>query len=81
MRRRLKNKEIVFYDAEDDFPIQSFTSIWEIVEFRKLERTKKNYDIVLNELYSALKRTIPLTRMLGRPMNVYLFDIYDETDD
>lgn len=71
---------VIFYDIKDDFPVALFDSIREIIEYRELTYTKSNYDLVMVELYRALKRTDHYTEMLGRPMTVYLIDT-DELEE
>lgn len=74
------SQQWVFYDINDNY-LYGFDSIMEIVKFRGKELTKKNYDIIANELYNALKRDNNTTRMLGDLMKVYLIDIEEDDDE
>ena len=65
---------VVFYDM-DEFPVATFDSIYEIVVYKGLEKTKANYDLTAVELYNALKKESRYTEMLGKPMTVHLIDI------
>ena len=69
------NQFVIFYDVKNDFPVAMFDNVWEILDWRKLPQTKANYDLIMVELYRALKRQSHYTEMLGRPMTVYLIDI------
>jgi hypothetical protein len=69
------NQFVIFYDVKNDFPVAMFDNVREILDWRKLPQTKANYDLIMVELYRALKRQSHYTEMLGRPMTVYLIDI------
>lgn len=69
------NQFVIFYDIKNDFPVAMFDNVREILDWRKLPQTKANYDLIMVELYRALKRQSHYTEMLGRPMTVYLIDI------
>ena len=65
---------VMYYDIEGDYPVAMFESIKEIVLYKFKEYNNKNYSIVANDLYNALRRPTHYTEMLGRPMTVYLID-------
>ena len=69
------NQFVIFYDVKNDFPVAMFDNVREILDWRKLPQTKANYDLIMVELYRALKRQSHYTEILGRPMTVYLIDI------
>lgn len=75
-----KDQFVIFYDFLNDFPVAIFDTVREILDYRKLEKTKANYDLTIVELYRALKRPTHYTEMLGRPMTVYLIDM-NENDE
>ena len=70
---------IIFYDVVDDFPVAIFDTPREIIKYRNLDINKSNYDLIMVNLYNALKRDNHYTEMLGRPMTVYLIDV-DQTE-
>ena len=73
---------IVFYDKSIyELPVAIFDTVWEIVEYKGLEKTKSNYTVVMIDLIKALRRESPSTRMLGKAMTVYLIDIHNEEDE
>ncbi len=65
---------VIFYDYVNDYCVAMFENIKEIILYKGLEYNKTNYDLVLNELYRALKRPTHYTEMFCRPMTVYLID-------
>lgn len=69
-----KKKQFVAFYTLDEDPVMQFDSIYEIIDWKGIERTKTNYDIVTIELYRALQRDTHYTEMLGSPMTVYLID-------
>lgn len=69
-----KTQFIVFYDNKDELPVAIFDTLWELVEYRGYAKNKSNYDLTLIDLYRALKSDNGYTRMLGRPMTVYIMD-------
>lgn len=71
---------VIFYDVKDDFPVAIFDNVREILSYRNMSQTKSNYDLIMVELYRALKRENHYTEMLGRPMTVYLIDT-EETEE
>lgn len=71
---RQNDQFVIFYDFISDFPVAIFDTVKEILDYRKVEKTKANYDLIVTELYRALKRPTHYTEMLGRPMTVYLID-------
>ena len=85
--RPLKGKElfnkdkqfIAFYDADDEFYVESFESIRELCMYKHLPLTKKNLDILYIELVNALRRNPSTTRMLdGTLMHVHLINNDDD---
>lgn len=71
---------VIFYDFLNDYPVAMFDTVREILDYRKLEKTKANYDLIVVELYRALKRPTHYTEMLGRPMTVYLIDMNENEE-
>lgn len=69
-----KKQFVAFYDRQE-MPVVQFDSIYEIIDWKGIDRTKANYDLVTVELYNALQRSSHYTEMLGSPMTVYLIDI------
>lgn len=72
---------IIFYDERDELPVATFDTVWEVVDYKGLPRTKANYDVVMIDLVKALRSESHFTRMLGKNMTVYLIDIYSEEDE
>ena len=72
---------IAFYDCDDETPLYTFDNIKEVCEFKKLEINIDSYNNIRIELYRALNKRNHSTRMLnGKPMFVYLIDMYEEDE-
>ena len=73
---------IVFYAEDNDTFVEYFDSIREICNYKKLEMTLQNLNVIQVELYRALRRDDHSTTMLnGKKMYVYLIDVEDDEDD
>lgn len=71
---------VAVYDYETDMPLMQFEDIWEIVKYKGWERTRSNYNIVLQDLYRACEREDNATRMFGKLMKAFIYAIDDEED-
>lgn len=69
---------IFFYDENDEHIVAFFNNIREILEYKKKDFTKQNYDLIKVELYRAQKRDYK-TRMLdGSVMHVHLINVIED---
>lgn len=72
-------KEVLaFYDLDDECLIAQFDTMRDILDYKNLEYSKKNYDVVAIEVYRGLAHPEHITRVLGSAMKVYLVDISDD---
>lgn len=77
---------IAFYketkEKDDERLVEIFDNSQQICKYRKLPLTQNNLLKIKVELYNALKRTPPVTRMLdGTSMKVYLIDMLEELEE
>ena len=64
---------IVFYDKTDEYLKYMFDNARDILKFMGKAITRKNVNIVNNELYKALKTDTHFTRFLtGEVLRVYI---------
>lgn len=69
-----------FYEKDDETYVCGFDNIYEILKYKELEADPHNVNIVRSALSKALKRANHYTTLLGRPMKIYLIDLYDDDD-
>lgn len=77
---------IAFYkdtkEKDDERLVEIFDNSQQICKYRKLPLTQNNLLKIKVELYNALKRNPPITRMLdGTSMKVYLIDMLEELEE
>lgn len=64
---------IVFYDKTDEELMYMFDNVADILVFMKKPLTKENKQVIMTELYRALKSVNHFTRFLtGEVLRVYL---------
>lgn len=69
-----------FYESDDETYFCGFDNIYQMLKFKGLEATPHNVNIIRSALSKALKRPNHYTTIFGRPMRVYLIDLYDDDD-
>ena len=75
-----KGYQIVFYDSDDDAYVIGFDNVKDICRYKKLPINSYNVGRCKMQIYKALKRNPPITRMLGSSMYIYLIDTSDDED-
>lgn len=64
---------IVFYDKTDEYLLYMFDNVREILEYMNKPVSRKNVNVINNELYRALKTETHFTRFLnGEVLRVYI---------